>query len=426
MAVAWQYYPVKPPKSDSEVIIVKRSSAIVKIYPVQNRGKQLFMVTWFVAGKRHRRNFKNEADARREAVLVASKLSSGDAQILTLKASDRGSYLQSLRLLEPLKIPLHDAIKDYVAARGILKEEALLPAVRFYASHAQKNLPKKSVQEVLDEFLKIRKADGVSERYLEDVKSRIGRFARAFKSPIATVETGTLDEWLRSLKVSARTRKNFRILLVALFNFAKSCGYLPKQIPTVADELPTPKIESSDIEIYTVVEMRKMLNVADFNLLPILCLGGFAGLRTAESERLTWDCIKWNQGVIEIRAKASKTGQRRLTPILPPLTAFLMPIARNEGSVIGNIKIHDRMRGMAQKAEVKLKNNALRHSFASYRLAQIKNVAQLALELGNSPRMVFQHYRELVTERDAEQWWNLTPKQKGKVVPIFSKNVDVQ
>jgi hypothetical protein len=35
-------------------------------------------------------------------------------------------YLHAKELLTPLAIPLHDAIRDYVAARPFLKEEPLL------------------------------------------------------------------------------------------------------------------------------------------------------------------------------------------------------------------------------------------------------------------------------------------------------------
>jgi hypothetical protein len=55
------------------------------------------------------------------------------------------------------------------------------------------------------------------------------------------------------------------------------------------------------------------------------------------------------------------------------------------------------------------KNNGLRHSFISYRLAEIQNTAQVALEAGNSPQMIFRHYRELVRPVDAEKWFVVTP-----------------
>lgn len=56
------------------------------------------------------------------------------------------------------------------------------------------------------------------------------------------------------------------------------------------------------------------------------------------------------------------------------------------------------------------KHNALRHSFISYRVADIQNVAQVALEAGNSPQMIFKHYRELVRPAAAKEWFAIKPK----------------
>ena len=33
----------------------------------------------------------------------------------------------------------------------------------------------------------------------------------------------------------------------------------------------------------------------------------------------------------------------------------------------------------------------------------------MALEAGNSPQMIFRHYRELVRPVDAEKWFGITP-----------------
>jgi hypothetical protein len=59
------------------------------------------------------------------------------------------------------------------------------------------------------------------------------------------------------------------------------------------------------------------------------------------------------------------------------------------------------------------KHNALRHSFISYRVADIQNVAQVALEAGNSPQMIFKHYRELVRPAEAKAWFGLMPAGKN-------------
>lgn len=80
--------------------------------------------------QRHRRNFSDEVETRKEAALVAAKLNASDAQVLTLTTGDHQSYLEAKRLLAPLAVPLHDAIRDYMAARTLLQDDALLPAIR--------------------------------------------------------------------------------------------------------------------------------------------------------------------------------------------------------------------------------------------------------------------------------------------------------
>jgi hypothetical protein len=60
----------------------------------------------------------------------------------------------------------------------------------------------------------------------------------------------------------------------------------------------------------------------------------------------------------------------------------------------------------------------------SYRIAQIKDAAQVALECGNSPAMVFKHYRQLVTEGRADNWFSIEPKQSEKLIPFAKVSED--
>ena len=54
--------------------------------------------------------------------------------------------------------------------------------------------------------------------------------------------------------------------------------------------------------------------------------------------------------------------------------------------------------------------NAPRHSFASYHLAHFKNAESLALEMGHQDtKMIHEHYKALVTERSAKNYWAITP-----------------
>ena len=55
--------------------------------------------------------------------------------------------------------------------------------------------------------------------------------------------------------------------------------------------------------------------------------------------------------------------------------------------------------------------NVLRDSFISYRIAVVQSADQVALESGNSPTIIFKHYRELTTPEIAEKWFSIVPKE---------------
>jgi hypothetical protein len=49
-------------------------------------------------------------------------------------------------------------------------------------------------------------------------------------------------------------------------------------------------------------------------------------------------------------------------------------------------------------------------------LAIVKNAEEVSLDAGNSPNMIFKHYRELVKEEDAKQWFSVNPNSANKKV----------
>jgi hypothetical protein len=41
----------------------------------------------------------------------------------------------------------------------------------------------------------------------------------------------------------------------------------------------------------------------------------------------------------------------------------------------------------------------------------VKNANEVALEAGNSPTVIFKHYRELATEEQADAWFAIRPTE---------------
>ena len=68
-------------------------------------------------------------------------------------------------------------------------------------------------------------------------------------------------------------------------------------------------------------------------------------------------------------------------------------------------------------------HNALRHSFASYHLAQHGDATKTAFQMGNDAVVVHNHYKGLVSNGDVQRYWNLRPSQDAaeKIVAMVAK-----
>lgn len=146
-------------------------------------------------------------------------------------------------------------------------------------------------------------------------------------------------------------------------------------------------------------------------------------LRRAEIERLDWSDIDLDAHLIDIKALNSKTATRRLVTIQPNLKAWLTPHRKVAGPACPSTL---RAKLDADRARCDLlrgwPQNGLRHSFGSYHLARFNNAAALALQMGNSPEMIFKHYRQLVKPKAAEAYWNIMPvsASDGRVVQFVT------
>lgn len=399
-------------------VAIKAGSVTVKIYRTVNRGRPMFTASYHEAGGRKLRQFANLADARREAKVIAGQLSAGQGAALELTGKDRDVYLFAVSKLKPLQVPLNVAVEEFIAAKKI--GVPLLAAAKFYHETHSAKLPEKTVSDVVAEFLAAKKADGRSVRYLQDCKARLERFSRDFKENLKDVRTKELDAWLRGLKLSPRTRNNFRTAICSLFSFARDTGYVAKGKPTEAESTTVAKQGDGEIEVFTPAEFALLLTGADEHLLPFLIFGGMAGLRSAEIMRLKWEHVNWPEGVIEIQGSVAKTGTRRLAPLVPAAAAWLKSYKDARGPVIGAIKLYERLEKLSESTSVAWKQNALRHSFCSYRMATLKDAPRVSYEAGNSVRIIQRHYDKVVTESQGKTWFSILPKTAANVIQMES------
>jgi integrase len=273
-------------------------------------------------------------------------------------------------------------------------------------------LPSITVADLETRFIDAKTKEGLSRFYLDDIERKMTRFSDSFRCNIASIQPEEITQWLAK-QGGGRNANNLRASIATLFGFARDHGYLSRDKKHSAELVKKVKEKVSRIGIYTPDELHRILSKADARFIPSLAVAAFAGLRSAEIFRLEWQDIKLDPGHIVVEAEKAKTASRRIVPILPALAAWLTPHKSKDGRVAPEYQNLDNLtRNFTAACEavgVKPQRNGFRHSFASYRLAAVKSADQVALEMGNSPRKLFQNYREIVTEEEARDWFDVTP-----------------
>ncbi len=404
--------------------LVEVGSAHVKVYRTPSGERELYTISYWIDRKRKRLVFPTWEKAIEEAKTLGGQLAGGDMSIPQLSSADWAAYARARQLLDPVGVALETAAAEYAdAVKKLAGRASLSAAVEFYLKRHPVGTQVKRVAEVVKECLESKRQDRLSVRYLKQLEYDLNRFAARFKNYIGDISGVTINDWLRSLDVSPRTRNNLRGSFQVLYSFAKAKRYVPKDHDEL-DAVALAKNLEGEIGIFRPGEFREVLAVARPEMVPSLVLGAFAGVRHAEIQRLDWQDIRMKAGIIEIRAAKAKTASRRTIPIVPNLKKWLKKYRKESGPVCPfanlteqfldlTIAVNERRGKRDVEGEFKWQHNGLRHSFISYRVAVVKNVAQVALEAGNSPAVIFSNYRELVTPQDAKAWFAIVPAGKA-------------
>jgi integrase len=362
-----------------------------------------FVVRDKLTGKWRRKFFKTEREAKTYVALREIELLNQGKEGATFPAQLRVAAQQADDRLRPYGKQISDAVD-------------------FYVKHLEATARSVPLDVAMRELVENRRAAGASARYCKDLRLRLVRFCVAFPGrTLADISTADVDTWLAALNLAPVTRNTFRLRLGTLFAFGMTrrwCTENPVTHTTRAKET------DGDIVILSVAQTAQLLEAASAETLPFWAIGAFAGLRRAELERLDWAQVDFEAGLIEVKARHSKTARRRLVTMQPNLRAWLAPYRAHRRDAVcpGNL----RLRTEADRDQAGLRENwptnALRHSFGSYHLAHFKDAAALALQMGNSPDVIFRHYRELVRPKDAARYWQIKPSASaGQKVVAFAR-----
>lgn len=153
-----------------------------------------------------------------------------------------------------------------------------------------------------------------------------------------------------------------------------------------------------------------------------------AGVRFSELKKLTWELLFRVAGHIEINVSKSKTRSRRLVTVVPSLEQWLAPYQQYSGPLWTGSRqdFHDRFASLLDLLKIPHRSNGLRHGFVSYHLALHANENLTAMESGNSPQVIHEHYKGLATKAEAEKWFAVAPAKAENVVLMTAGGMNAE
>lgn len=336
-----------------------------------------------------RRFFEKEAVAKAYVKRLERMLGDYQLQALGLNDEQKVEAAQCYRLLEK-----YDA--------------GLLAAVQHYVAYLEQAKASASLGKLFEVFMKAKKQDGISGKYLADLRSKLGRFIAAFPEKLACdLTTAELEEWIRSLNVGAVSRESYRRNIGVMLEFGRRRRLL-RENP--AADIKIARKPEGEVTILTPREVRRLLQECASEIVTYIAICAFAGLRPTEAASLDWKDINFETAEIEVKARHAKTRRHRLVPIQPNLMAWLMIYRKKEGRIgFSRRKFRE---AYAKAGFDEWPPDVLRHSFGTHRLPILNSTESLALEMGNSPDVIFSHYRRAMSKTGALAYFEIWPRDR--------------
>jgi site-specific recombinase XerC len=364
----------------------------VEARPQKDGRYRVIIPASLAGGKRKRKWFSGKgAESRAEAF----------AKSVEVSRIARAQHYEALNISERSEVGgwVRDLRAAFSHEWAVLGREAVNDMI------SRRTCARSTVGEAARECIKLKKAAGLSGRYVKNLTNNLAQFEIRFGAvDCQSVTSKDVESWLYAQPWEPYTMRSVLIDVRTLFSFALNRHYVAKN-PVLAVMLP--KLTRKPPCILTPDEAERLMRSAQANdpgLIPYISLILFGGLRPEEAYRCREEHVKDDH--IDLPAGLAKNNRRRLIE-LGPLETLRAWLALKGDMPPKNVrKRMDEVRRAAQP--LSWGHDILRHSFVSYGVP-IWGVAQTALHADHSETVLKQHYRELVRRADAERFWKILP-----------------
>lgn len=344
-------------------------------------------------GKRERRFFETKKDAETFCRQQRTRLENFGRNSSMLSPGQLEEAAMAFERLAPHAIALNTVVSDFIW-RTTAKTNSVTFKTMFehYVDHPKKGKKRSSA-------------------HLRGLKYTLPRFAKLHNRIVADLQSEEIEVELEGMTPAVRNA--FLRILKAAFNHGIKRKWLEKNPLLDLDEFETAK---NKVITLSPAEAESLMRAAEENnaLLPYHAIGLFAGVRPLELERLEWRHVDLTEGHIEITEEVSKTGLRRIIEIEPNLKAWLTFYIAKGGETRGQVtpttNLRKNLRDIRTTAGlVKWTQDVMRHSYASYWLAEHQDINVLTLRMGHESTAMLKHYNRASKKKDAALFWAIEP-----------------
>ena len=394
----------------------------VRLTPKKTREGWLLNIppTLSETGKRQRRFFSSRDEAERHAAPLRQEYREGKAG--KLLPPDQGRFAS--RAFELL---------------GDRPPEEIVEAARLWMekrNHAAKSI---TFRKACENFRTAESKKHLTEKYRLNFKHYPERFTGIADKLLVNISTADLETELSHLPAVARNTAAAH--LSSLWGFSSPKGWARVNPLENVQRAHSPR---PTIPILSARQVRRLF-VATIRLhpeiVPLLAVETFAGIRPVESEKLRWEDIDFEDKIITVPDAIAKTRIGRHIEMHPTLIAWLewhqSRGGRNSGKLcppmpkrtkanprkgktspptdpedVSPSIFRERLRNIRKRAKITpWPQDVLRHTFASASLAsEWRDIGKLCLELGHSSqKMLSRHYARSMRKKAGEAVFAIMP-----------------
>lgn len=382
----------------------------------ETRPKSPFYLHWRDdQGKRKAKGYETEKARELAAKALDEKRSKHGDAVLTFDPDRWARYLQFQKIVGADVDPIIVAHEWRAHRQGIGVEGATGMTVR----------------EAFKKYLALREADKLSDDTTRHITKHVGeRFCGEFgERRLNDITADDIREWLADLSnpktgepMEDLTKRHHRKDVNTFLDRARKEGWIMRN---PCELVAPPKIDDEDVSVIPVRDAFEFFKVnRDATCIGRVALEAFGGLRYTTAALIKKDNIKFPERGVEMAGSIHKSGKRKYRQGHPAaLWAWLehapdacwnlskRQYADEKKWALVNAKLRQPVASNEEEqAKIDRLRNVWRHSFASYMIAETKNVPKVGYLMQHKHTSTTEIYEGVASEADAKLYLAITPQ----------------